>query len=311
MIGEYDPANGGGIPVEYWPQRDLQRDFFNIRRLDDMWQVPEKMAVPWGWKLPKGVIIGLASLNPLKRNNVMAVTKLFGQSELFCEQCYEENIATWLTRDENAQYVDEVVIDRAEFAAGKIRAIAALKALAAFDDDSKASHALGLDIDMVVRNQRSLMPVGKPKNLVEFKNILSQLSDNFAKIYCSAALIDLRSRRLVSFDAVSIFFKFDFFIPDQVIQAVGVGGIGKTTAGIDLSDFNMMPFLDRDVPVIVNRMDNFSPEQHLRQHEREVRLAASDVPVALREYLQGAPKALIQSVIYNGIAHPEIFPIAV
>ena len=308
MLGELNSSDAGGIPVRYWPERDLFKDIANIKLLDKMWEKPSSMAVPAGWQLPEGVTIGLSSQSPLKIDNTQEVLRSFGQDYLPCKSA-DEAIITKFLRPKKGPWVNQVVEDKASFASGMVRALAALKAIAAFSDNPKVTHGLGLDIDMVILGQKSLMPVGKPRNLTEFKNILRRISQKFVEIHCSADLVDPQAHRLLAFDAVNIFFKFGFFVPEQFIQAVGLEGIGQFTAGFDLSDFAVMPFLDPKVPVIVNRMDNFSPEERLGQIEREVRLNTADIPVALHEYVKGAPKAMIKSVIYNGIAHPGVFPI--
>lgn len=287
------------------PDRDVRMDIANLLRLDSLWQTPNRDAVPLGWRLPEGVYIGVASQNERKIAVVRDVVQQLGGYDVDAKPSSEElikrfleikdigwnlmkkNLSPYVTEEKNAWYT--------------IQMVAARKPMSAFQRDRMVTHALGMDTDIVVVDQKDRHQMGIPQNEQEFKDMLLRLSGKTVRAQTTIAIVNFSDDKDVVFgDTMAIQTTFKKFTPQQMIAAIGTKGIGRFTGGIDLSDFRMSPFLDERVPIKAFRTGELLPDE-LEDSHPYVLFETTDAAPVLYEYITGAPREMLRWVIYNGV----------
>jgi predicted house-cleaning NTP pyrophosphatase (Maf/HAM1 superfamily) len=282
---------------------------FLSERIARMWDLPIAMAIQPEWKIPNpiDVVLCAGTHNARKLETIQGVLNGFGYDRVESLAAPEELMLDYVQLERPDTIPTEIPHDI--YAANVVRILAVYKAAAALGSDPRVTHGLGLDTDCIVEGQESFNPLGKSSSRSELFRKLARISGNTVQVHSAAVFLGKHIRSPLSLDTISIKVKFRTFQPDDYFRSMGGKRCFTVPGGIDLSNPAIVQFLDPLVDLRISRMDAYSVADVSTQPTREVRVRPTDAPVVVSDLVRGAPKRMIQWVVYNGFEHPGVTPI--
>lgn len=275
--------------------------------LEKLWSIPEFSAVPQGWQMPPGLQIGIASRNTTKIEVANQAVQELGGTPVLSRGVNEDAIKKHLLGEwqQSGMYRDSFV--PADYL--RVSSIAHYKALAAFWGSSDVTHVIGFDTDVYTVGGKNDGPFYTPPDYESYIETLRKVSGQHVQVRMAGSFADMRKRAVIAYEEVVMRFRLAQFDPLEFIESMGTDAIGRIAGGIDYSDERVIPFLDKNFPMIVDRIPRFSesPSNSNEQLERIVFLNPVGGPKLLRYYFKGCPPELIKWIIYNGISNPVTY----
>ncbi|OGK20977.1 hypothetical protein A2866_02570 [Candidatus Roizmanbacteria bacterium RIFCSPHIGHO2_01_FULL_39_8] len=275
--------------------------FLSGNPLEKLWSIPEFSAVPQGWQMPPGLQIGIASRNTTKIDVANRAVQELGGRPILANTANEDAIKQHLESQWQQRGIYSIV--SADFY--RISSIAHYKALAAFWGSPDVTHVIGFDTDVYKLGVKNEGPFHTLPDYESYIRTLKKVSGQHVQVRIAGSLADVQRRAVIAFDEVVMRFRLAQFDPLEFVEIMGTDAIGKIAGGIDYSDERVIPFLDKDFPIIVDRSE--SPRNLDEQFERKVFLNPVVGPKLLRYYFKGCPPELIKWIIYNGISNPVTY----
>ena len=251
--------------------------------------------------MPPGLQIGIASRNTTKIDVANRAVQELGGRPILANTANEDAIKQHLESQWQQRGIYSIV--SADFY--RISSIAHYKALAAFWGSPDVTHVIGFDTDVYKLGVKNEGPFHTLPDYESYIRTLKKVSGQHVQVRIAGSLADVQRRAVIAFDEVVMRFRLAQFDPLEFVEIMGTDAIGKIAGGIDYSDERVIPFLDKDFPIIVDRSE--SPRNLDEQFERKVFLNPVVGPKLLRYYFKGCPPELIKWIIYNGISNPVTY----